>query len=995
MLYGLLRAFLASFLPLLPIFLHAGKLDDWNHSLSSTFIPRYLPFSGPNSISNHTYNLAQELDYAISAESLGTRATRPGTTHPLFEALAAISHRLFSGLSIGTLWELLLEILLFLILLAVWKPLRPASHGTHPDRRRSRQVSGQAAHDSGNPSRYLPSFAVAIPDDCPRRLLNQEPTLLSSCPSLSGVVPVESPPTQVVHQLLRSWYEDFDATEVTSTPGGSPRPRSLSDIAEQSEPEDSDAESGTASSYYSTSSDFLRHMTPSTIRDWLPKSLREPATSPTSIAKLLSGRVFSDETVVEKSESPTLQGAASPVREEETRGLSPSLVLSSSADHSIAVSVTPTSSASSLTGCLPSATPRAPGSRSRRASSVLVCRAGMPGQQVILTSEGIEYAALQLQESASTIATSREERRRLDRVVSDAAAVFSEDRGTPRPWSAVRRERECLPFDATPIKAPLNIIDGQAHRPLASCIQSRRQLHEVGRSRSGTGSHPTPMVFLERNKRVEPDTSSAPVTPLPPIQLVSGITATATPGAAGETLGVRDVFTRTGRTLSYAEAAAKPAVQQAARPRQLSEQPHTAILSGPKRRALTGGSPMSPFTPRRPSLVDLRAYASLTPTPRSRHATSLTPNASAGRLSQATLHRQGRTKSWRTRHTSESANWRGARTLPANDELNVECARPPPPLPAAFVSGVAQHGPRLGSLLSATGQAQLGALLQLASQRKDIVPPPVQATTVSPNRPDEDEQDDEVVLFRERRCSKDVVSQHQESFPSTPSAVARGMRPTTGTLQSRPRIVIEDDDSPNLDDLSALAHMDAALDMTPPAHPRGAQCAQNSSLGAEDTDVRAAVPPYFCGTVSASSSGSLGLSGSCSGLSLMRSSESSGLNAVSSGRLLASAATLRVDESELDGSGDFWASGAPEFSASGRPHIGERPSGNCSELRTSPTTPSVARSSGPHTVPAGSCLVLRQQPSFSGTVAPLTPPRSLLRLIEQRADPVPRTSVVR
>ncbi len=59
---------------------------------------------------------------------------------------------------------------------------------------------------------------------------------------------------------------------------------------------------------------------------------------------------------------------------------------------------------------------------------VLVSRLGIPGQQIALTSAGVEYAVSQLQVPAVEGATARDERRRLDRVVADAVDVFSESR---------------------------------------------------------------------------------------------------------------------------------------------------------------------------------------------------------------------------------------------------------------------------------------------------------------------------------------------------------------------------------------------------------------------------------------------------------------------------------------------------------------------------------------------------------------------------------------
>ncbi|KAI0364962.1 hypothetical protein BV20DRAFT_973790 [Pilatotrama ljubarskyi] len=915
MLYGLLRAFLASFLPLLPILFHARQLDDWNRSLPSPFALHYLAPSRSHSITNHTYDLAQDFDYAISVQALRRASASLDTTHPLFEALAAIAHRLFPGPILTISWGLPLEALVVLILLTVWASLRPSSGRAVSDKRPS-PPSAEVPLDDGKLASEETS--VTISADLSHRLSKSNAFLPLFFFSNYATGSVESPNTETICQLLRSWYEDPDSPDPTSTPNGSPRPRSLSDIAEQSEPGDSDTESSTSSSYCSCS-DSLQRMTHSTIRQWLPDSLRQPDGVVTDAAKLLLGNPSDDWIVADPSETPAAEALES----------CPPPTLGSRPDSSIALSGPPLSCAAPRSEAAPGTTPKAPGPRSRRTSSILVCRTGMPGQQMVLTSEGIDYVTSQLQVNAGSDATSKEQRRRLARIVSDATTMFSEKRGRARSWSATRPEYAHMCPNWTPAKAPRDIIDGQRNPPLAGGLQSRRQLLEVGRSRSGTGCSPTPLVFLERSKRAATDSArTAMAKPAPPELVSTGSAASAGPGA----LDSEGVFTGRARRLTYAAVAAKPTMS--ARQRYLSEQLSRATANSIGRSTLTTGSLTPRSTPRRAAPVDLRAYGAF-----ASHVTSAS-----------------QTKSWRSRHTSESVNWRGARILPGSSQLDAEFVSSP----AAFIPGPPKHGLRpTGSLLSLTAHVELRDLARLASERKDIVFPPLQASG-STRRPeveednDGDHQDDEILLFRERRSSKEVACQYRRRPHASPS--------DRGVYRSRSgwRVVVEDEDFPILD---------------------------GSAVRRTDADACATLSPSLLGSTSASPAGFLGYSGSSSECSLTCLSGLVSPHTVSSGRMLGSAAALRVVESDSDGPGHLGVARARQPSAAcSAGMVGEQRSGDSSELQSSLSL-SVSRNSGPPTAPMDSCHVLRQQALYSRTVAPLTASSALLRMIGQRTDP--------
>ncbi|KAI0645133.1 hypothetical protein C8Q79DRAFT_754212 [Trametes meyenii] len=107
---------------------------------------------------------------------------------------------------------------------------------------------------------------------------------------------------------------------------------------------------------------------------------------------------------------------------------------------------------------------------------------------------------------------------------AQTALNCADDRGAPRPISAVRRERtQSLPTShAVPTRIRRDIIDGKQNPPLATDAQTRRMINEVGRSRSGADAIPTNNVVLERNPTVMRALSASHTNQL--TQRVEGVT---------------------------------------------------------------------------------------------------------------------------------------------------------------------------------------------------------------------------------------------------------------------------------------------------------------------------------------------------------------------------------------------------------------------------------------------------------------------------------------
>ncbi|EIW54333.1 uncharacterized protein TRAVEDRAFT_52041 [Trametes versicolor FP-101664 SS1] len=491
--------------------------------------------------------------------------------------------------------------------------------------------------------------------------------MLLSSPSLSSSssVPVSPSTTDFVSQLLLPWYDEEEVESSIPLSGELQRSRSLSDIVEQTEFEDSDVEphDGAPCEWFSGSPGRMQST---------PQS--SPSSSPHSTPLL------ADVTLIGAFVSGDQREDYTPLPLPEDMAV-PDLALSDDCVDTTISFISPDSVAHIHGDSEMSAT-KPPGLRSRRASSVLVSRLGIPGQQIALTSAGVEYAVSQLQVHAAEGATARDERRRLDRVVADAVDVFSESSTQSR------------------LRNPRDIIDAQHNPPLRSDIQTRRPVYEVGRSRSGGGAHMTSMVLLERNRSTSqmlPFTNTAAVDQNQ--HTIQRQRASSEQPSAPAPPAIRRIHSST--PLSYAAVAAKPPPAPSPRPRVVSEQ-----LSSP-------GLPVAPEQFDHPLLA-----CRIAPIPLYKAPAAVAPQ---DETSQATPTASGRTTSWRTRHTSEADNWRTGMLAGNRDNvLNAEFAATPPPMPAAFVPRQPSMGP---SMLSVTARAQLRDMADRAGERTDVVRP--------------------------------------------------------------------------------------------------------------------------------------------------------------------------------------------------------------------------------------------------------------------------------
>ncbi|KAI0664015.1 hypothetical protein C8Q70DRAFT_930098 [Cubamyces menziesii] len=291
------------------------------------------------------------------------------------------------------------------------------------------------------------------------------------------------------------------------------------------------------------------------------------------------------------------------------------------------------------------------------------------------------------------------ERRRLQGVARDAVAVFSDNRRAPYSSPAVQRERA----ETTPVppRIPLNLIDGRENRPLTSGAQVMRPLLEVGRSRGGTGAVVTPLVALERNPtrrqvsdHTHDEASSAANGSAPPAEVFQ------------ETSLVRYTPTHTA-PLTYAEVAAKPVI------RNVSGQPSPTCNASSANSARRIPSTSTP----KQALVSTEECNSVCKSSTSRPSNLIIPAprkdaTPAARSSESS----GRQMSKGMADSSE--NWR-IRRLAGDQQLNAEFA--PSPTPTRPSSNRPNER---GSLMSATGRAQLRDLAALAQTRSDIVPAP-------------------------------------------------------------------------------------------------------------------------------------------------------------------------------------------------------------------------------------------------------------------------------
>ncbi|KAI0774851.1 hypothetical protein BD413DRAFT_677923, partial [Trametes elegans] len=683
MLYQLLRAVLASLLPLLPLLLRPEKVDDWTRMLTSGLTPQFLPHSYSNNIFSETYELAHDFDESLTIDSFGHAIAHYGSAHPLLEAFVAVARQLFPGLVTPSLRKLVPQLLAVCFPLMTWvvylfvasRTGLPRSNtcGAHPgDLDRCDLVINGSDVDS---ARDCTSSSATL-ELGEHEATQRADTALDLSPKSRDDLC-----TSPVAELLLSWEEDTAVPAPVIELDDTQRLRSLSDITERSEPEDYDAKGGDTPRchQYAHSLGSIMDLVlqgPSTVST--PKMLQVQEDLPMHrdlrcAFDTLSVRNLAGDN---KSPSPKPDLVVGPAH------TSPQLPETSSdpfisTPMELALPVQFTHS-DSLRG-----PGEPPVSRSRRTSAILVARAGMRGQQVNLTSAGIEYAASQLQGKSDTVTVSsaKDERRRLERVATDAAAVFSEYRGTPRPLKDILRERaEAAEPPSDEIQR--NILDVSQYPPLAQDAQIRRPIVELSRSRGGNGINPTSLVFLERNHASalrSNDISSAASVPHESLSLTEQSfpkLEPSQPRLASLAVMIRPVKTDGAAPLSYAAMTAQPAPSP--RPRYVSEQLRVAVANGLKRRAASAGVPPSQRveTPMRCSAVPAWRLSAHAPSFVPRTAARAPPLPTRG----ADAARSDEVPQERPPSASVRGNWR-VRRLPSDRELNAEFAASPAHVP--------------------------------------------------------------------------------------------------------------------------------------------------------------------------------------------------------------------------------------------------------------------------------------------------------------------------
>ncbi|KAJ8463440.1 hypothetical protein ONZ51_g10256 [Trametes cubensis] len=689
-----LPAFFASFLPLLLVHFQLdklGSLADWTRSLPRAPILHYLP---PSSLEENATRISGFFSEGPFLDTVGdtnhTVAPSLGTIHPFFEAVAAIVSCLHFKLTSPPLSFTLSEMPLFWVTTTVLIGL--------PILVTLSEYVLSTLHNwwlvtclSLDP--YDPALRVS-------RSLTRSPSLLPS-PSSAVEAGSLSVPGAFPEELAVHLSESRDGTLASSNPTceslGSLHLRSLSyivgknelepeecDLGKRSSPEDAPAVTVTAETEatHCKTLQSTEHSVPTQIEAHEP-SRQDSAVSDAEVA----------DTEPLGCESASLPLGLSGHLANLTTESAPSLVVLSPTESS---TLRPDDDHSDV----PTNPARTSMSRSRRAQSVVVCRTGLVGHQVNLTASGIEYVASQLQASpAASTSMAAGERRRLQGVARDAVAVFSDNRRAPYSSPAVQRERA----ETTPVppRIPLNLIDGRENRPLTSGAQVMRPLLEVGRSRGGTGAVVTPLVALERNPtrrqvsdHTHDEASSAANGSAPPAEVFQ------------ETSLVRYTPTHTA-PLTYAEVAAKPVI------RNVSGQPSPTCNASSANSARRIPSTSTP----KQALVSTEECNSVCKSSTSRPSNLIIPAprkdaTPAARSSESS----GRQMSKGMADSSE--NWR-IRRLAGDQQLNAEFA--PSPTPTRPSSNRPNER---GSLMSATGRAQLRDLAALAQTRSDIVPAP-------------------------------------------------------------------------------------------------------------------------------------------------------------------------------------------------------------------------------------------------------------------------------
>ncbi|KAI0740959.1 hypothetical protein C8Q76DRAFT_853185 [Earliella scabrosa] len=214
------------------------------------------------------------------------------------------------------------------------------------------------------------------------------------------------------------------------------------------------------------------------------------------------------------------------------------------------------------------------GKRVRRATSFVVARFGMGrGQQVSLTPDGMDYVA----ERAAAASTSR---RRRESFTTEAINLHGDRSTRVREDREVLRERRASVEPVT-ARGLQNIIDGAQNPPLANEVQIRREIHEVGRSRTRQDSRRTTHVRLERSRSAASLSSTvrAPLAfPATQTEASSAQVQAAPTNASHTSLNTlaSNASISQNNPLSYASVAARPPP----RARTVSEQASSTTSSG-------------------------------------------------------------------------------------------------------------------------------------------------------------------------------------------------------------------------------------------------------------------------------------------------------------------------------------------------------------------------------------------------------------------------------
>ncbi|KAI0669573.1 hypothetical protein C8Q78DRAFT_1040899 [Trametes maxima] len=119
MLYEVLRALLASVLPLLPIMFPTENLnlDEWTRTISAATNPEYLSPAPRGNTSINAQVFANDIDYSLTLDSIGYASRPVGDTPPVFDAIAAIAREIYPHISNA---QVLVEFIPVFLAIAVW-----------------------------------------------------------------------------------------------------------------------------------------------------------------------------------------------------------------------------------------------------------------------------------------------------------------------------------------------------------------------------------------------------------------------------------------------------------------------------------------------------------------------------------------------------------------------------------------------------------------------------------------------------------------------------------------------------------------------------------------------------------------------------------------------------------------------------------------------------------------------------------------------------------